>query len=208
MEVVAAVAVGLNPYVAAGMLAVLAAHTTHVPNGPLLGVVPAGALAAVAVFFGLAAAVDLVVGKLLRFAAAARRISRVVAPAAGAVFAAGLAAPDLPLPLVVAGAASTAWLVDVMVGTAAERASRSPAWAGMGHIPVLMAATTVAAVMVPIALVKLPVGYGLATAAIAVLSLTTVGGLVPAARRVLTGWSLGPRHHVPAARQPRLATPG
>jgi len=174
------------------MLAVMAATTSRLPVGALLDAVPTAALAAVALLYGLAAAVDLVVGKLPRFAARARRISRIVAPATGAAFAAGLAAPDVPLPLLATGAALLAWLVDAMVGTAAARASRSPAWAGLGHIPVLLAATTTAAVMVPLAVAKLPLGYGVAVVALAALAFTILAGIAGGAR--LVGQQAGRAH--------------
>ena len=92
-----------------------------------------------------------------------------------------------------------------MVGAAAKRASRAPAWGGLGHIPVLLTATTAAAVMVPVTVAKLPFGYGLATVALAVLAFTTLAGMAGGAR--LVGRRTGRVSRAPA-RLGRLAAFG
>ena len=56
MELVATVAIGLNPYIGLFVLAALAAFTTHVPQGALMEVTSIPMLGAVAVLSGLAAA--------------------------------------------------------------------------------------------------------------------------------------------------------
>jgi hypothetical protein len=63
----------------------------------------------------------------------------------------------------------------------AARASRAPAWIGLGHVPVLMAAATAAAAIVPLGLVQPGLGAGLALTAATLLA----GAL---ARGVLAGW--------------------
>jgi hypothetical protein len=182
---VVAVAIGLNPFVAALLLVNLAAFTDHVPGGTYLGAAPPGALPAVAVLLALAVALDLVLGKLVRFAPRVRQVSQLAAAGGGAVAAAGLTTSELPLPFVAAAAAVLAWAVAAALTATAARASRSPAWVGLGHVPVLTAAATGAAVLVPLGLVRPEIGAGLAAAAVALLAVALVWGLawgVPAGR--------------------------
>jgi hypothetical protein len=169
MEVVAAVALGLNPYIGMFVLAALAAATTHVPQGVLLGLAPAAVVGGIALLAGLAAPVDFVLGKFTRFAPAVRRASQTVAPVAGGLSATALTTSDLPLPLVAAGGAFTSWAVAALLTHWAAQASRSPAWVGLGHIPVLMGAATTSAIMVPLGLANPVIGYVLSALTISVL---------------------------------------
>ncbi|HEU5317329.1 MAG TPA: hypothetical protein VFX49_14560 [Chloroflexota bacterium] len=177
MELIAAVAIGLNPYIGMFVLAALAAFTTHVPDGALMEMTSIPMLGAVAVLFGLAAPFDFVFGKFVRFAPVVRRLSQLVAPFAGALAAVTLTDSNLPLPVVATIGAALSWSVAAMLTSIAARASRSAAWVGMGHIPVLMAAATSAACIVPLALAKPGIGYALSGVAFLTLVSYTLAGL-------------------------------
>ena len=174
MELVAAVAIGLNPYVGTLVLAALAAYTDRLPPGDLLAAVPPAVLGAAALAAGLAAPADFVLGKFLRFAPQARRLSQLAAPAAGALFATSVSQSDLPLPVVAATTALLSWSVAVMLTAACARASRSPAWVGLGHVPVLMGAATAAACIVPLGVALPGLGFGLVAATLSVLLWVTL----------------------------------
>lgn len=176
MELIAATAIGLNPYIGMFVLAALAAFTDHVPQGFLLQGAPGLLLAGVAAVYGLAAPIDFVFGKFARYAPVVRRSSQLVAPFTGALGAVAVSDRDLPLGLVAAGGAVLAWTMAAMLTFIAARASRSVAWIGLGHIPVLMAAATAAACIVPLGLAKPVIGYVLS--AIAIMTLT--GATLPA----------------------------
>ena len=191
MELIASVAIGLNPYIGMFVLASLAAFTDHVPQGALLSVSPSLLLSAVAALYGMAAPADFIFGKFVRFAPTARRLSQLVAPFSGAMAAVGVTETGLPLPLVAALGAVLAWAVAAMLTSAAARASRSPSWVGLGHVPVLMTAATAAACIVPLALAKPGIGYALSGITLAVLGWTTLMALraqasAPARRNVRT----------------------
>jgi hypothetical protein len=174
LEIVAAVAIGLNPFVGTFVLAVLAAFTDHVPQSDLLAALPGIVPAMLALAFGILAPFDFVLGKFVRFAPALRRAAHFVAPASGALLAAAVARPEWPLVFVAAMGAVVSWLVATMVTSAAARASRSPAWVGLGHIPVLMACATGAACMIPLGLAKPGIGLSLAGVALLALGWSTV----------------------------------
>jgi hypothetical protein len=178
MELIAATAIGLNPYIGMFVLAALAAFTTHVPQGMLLEGAPALLLAGVAAVYGLAAPLDFVFGKFVRFAPAVRRSSQLVAPFTGALAAVAVSDSALPLGLVAAGGAVLAWTMAAMLTSIAARASRSAAWIGLGHIPVLMAAATAAACIVPLGLAKPVIGYVLSAIAIVTLTSATLPALL------------------------------
>jgi hypothetical protein len=182
LEIIAAVAIGLNPYVGTFLLAALAAFTDHVPLGPLGAALPASVLALLAVVTGLAVPIDFVLGKFVRFAPAVRRTSQFVAPAGGGLLAASLTQSELPLALVAGAGGFLSWAIAAMLTSAAARASRSAAWVGLGHIPVLMAAATAAACIVPLGLAKTGLGLGLAGVAAAMLAWSTVSALRAAPR--------------------------
>jgi hypothetical protein len=177
LELIAAVAIGLNPYIGMFILAALAAFTTHVPQGALMEAASIPMLGAVAILFGLAAPFDFVFGKFVRFAPAVRRTSQLVAPFAGALAAVSVTETGLPLPAVAALGAVTAWGVAALLTAAAARASRSAAWIGLGHIPVLMAAATAAACIVPLGLAKPVLGYVLCAGALFMLGNSALAGL-------------------------------
>ena len=190
MELIAAVAIGLNPYIGMFVLAALAAFTTHVPEGAFMQVASIPMLGAVAALYGLAAPIDFVFGKFVRFAPLVRRTSQLVAPFSGALAAVSLTETGLPLPAVALFGAFTAWSVAAMLTSIAARASRSAAWIGLGHIPILMAAATAAACIVPLALAKPSIGYALSGIALATLGGSCLAGLrttrtAPAARAAL-----------------------
>lgn len=178
MEIIAAVAIGLNPYVGTFVLASLTALASgHVPAGNAGSIVPAFVFAAVAALAGLAAPIDFVLGKFARFAPAARRLSQFVAPVCGAFSAVTMTESELPLPIVAAGGAVISWGVAAMLTNAAARASRSAAWVGLGHIPVLMAAATAAASIIPLGLAKPGIGYGLVVTTLLSLGWATLATL-------------------------------
>jgi hypothetical protein len=186
LEIIAAVAIGLNPYVGALVLSALAAFSGRVPMGPMAEVVPPGLLVAAALLAGLAAPIDFVLGKFTRFAPQVRRYSQLAAPLSGALFAVLLSSGELPLPLVAVGGALVSWCVAAMLTSVAARASRSAAWIGLGHIPVLMGAATTAACMVPLGVAKSGIGYALAAAAFSMLAWAVLAGRQasqPVARR-------------------------
>jgi hypothetical protein len=174
LELIAAVAIGLNPYAGAFVVAALSAFSGRVPLGDFGTQVPAGLVAVAAILLGLAIPVDFVLGKFVRFAPSVRRASQFVAPVAGAFFTASVSRSDLPLPLVATGAAVISWSVAAMLTSLAARASRSAAWVGLGHIPVLMAAATAAACIVPLGVAKPAIGLGIAFIACAALLWSTV----------------------------------
>jgi hypothetical protein len=202
MEIVAAVAIGLNPYVAALLLAGLTGFADRAPSGSLLATVPPGALRAAALCFALLLPVDLVLGKLVRFAPRLRQLSQVAAPASAAAFAAGLTTSSLPRPAVAVAAAVVAWVVAAALTATAARASRSPAWVGLGHVPVLMAAATAAAVLVPLGLAKVPVAAGLAAAALTLLAGAVLRGVLSGRRATPAAASRVPRWRGPTAARP------
>jgi hypothetical protein len=176
VEIVAAVAIGLNPYIGAFILAALAAFTGRVPQTDVLNATPNLVLIGLAALAGLVAPVDFVLGKFVRFAPRLRRASQAVAPVAGGLAAAALARPELPLPLIAAGGAALSWGVAAMITTLAARGSRSQAWVGLGHVPILMAAATAAACIVPLSLANTVAGLVLALGALSLLLLATTFG--------------------------------
>ena len=103
MELIAAVAIGLNPYVGAFVVAALAAWSGRVPVGDFGALVPNPVVAVAAILLGLAMPVDFVLSKFVRFAPSVRRASQFVAPVAGAFFTACITRSDLPLAAVASG---------------------------------------------------------------------------------------------------------
>jgi len=178
MELVATVAIGLNPYVGTFILAALAAFTRHVPGSGLFDAVPREMLIFIALVAGLAAPFDLVLSKFVRFAPRVRRVAQIAAPAVAAVSAPALSQSDWPPVALAAAGALIAWSIAAMLTAAAARASRSLAWVGLGHVPALMAAATTAACIIPLGLARL--GLGLVPAALAVATLV---GVTVAGRR-------------------------
>jgi hypothetical protein len=193
VELIASVAIGLNPYVGAFVVAGLSAFSGRVPLGDFGAEVPTSVIALAAILLGLAMPVDFVLGKFVRFAPRVRRTSQFVAPVAGGFFAAAVSQSDLPLPLVACGAAVISWGVSSMLTSLAARASRSAAWVGLGHIPVLMSAATAAACIVPLGMAKPGIGISLAITALGILLWNTVATQRTArvarrqARRLATG---------------------
>jgi hypothetical protein len=176
LEFIAAVAIGLNPYIGALVLASLAAFTPRGPETAVLAATPPSLLIGFAALAGLAAPVDFVLGKFVRFAPRVRRVSQFVAPIAGGLASAAVSQSELPLPLVFAAGAAISWSVAASVSALAARGSRSRAWVGLGHVPVLMAAATAAACIVPLGLANSVVGMILALTALGTL---LAGSIVP-----------------------------
>jgi hypothetical protein len=164
MELVTSVAIGLNPFVGLFTVSGLAAFSDRwASDGPLW------LLMVLALLAGAVVPVHLAIAYVPRFAPRVRRIVQSVAPVAGAVGVSQAIETNLP-PLLAAligaaGAFAVAWLVT----TVARRASRSPAWVGLGHIPVLMAVTTLSACLVP-----LSVAVPAAAATVAALAVSTL----------------------------------
>jgi hypothetical protein len=177
VELIAAVAIGLNPFVAGFVLAGLAAFTTYVPIAGWGGVVTPATLGVAALAIGTLIPLDLVFSKFVAHAPAARRASEYAAPLLAAL--AAFALDDLPVsdPLLPAMAATLAWGVAAMLTRAAARASRSPAWVGLGHIPVLMSAATASACIIPLGAARQELGLALGALATLVLLAATLQGL-------------------------------
>jgi hypothetical protein len=197
LEFIAAVAIGLNPYIGALVLAALVAFTPRGPETAVLAATPQGLLIALTALAGLAAPVDFVLGKFVRFAPRVRRVSQFVAPVAGGLAAAAVSQSELPLPLVFVGGALVSWSVAAMISALAARGSRSRAWVGLGHVPVLMAAATAAASIIPLALANTVVGTILALSALGTLVLASLApalsGLRAGGERAYSGRGLGAR---------------
>src|SRR4051812_40203324 len=100
MELVIAVAIGLNPYIATLFPAALVVFTGRLPEAGWLGSVPDAVWYATIVLFGLALPIDLMCCKFARIAPYTRRASEFVAPAAAAIFVAVVTRSELPLAVV------------------------------------------------------------------------------------------------------------
>jgi hypothetical protein len=173
------IAVGLNPYVGLLLLAGIGITGHAVPGASGVADLPLGVVAALSVVCALALSVDLVLGNLIQFAPRVRSASQLMALAGGGMVGALSASSELGVPLGGVLGAMTAWLVSWMVTCDAARASHSPAWVGLGHVPVLMTASTLSAILVPLA-VALPI-------ATSVLAATCVGVLSVAAFPTVRG---------------------
>ena len=87
----------------------------------------------------------------------------------------GLAGPVVsPLLAGVVGG-GIALLTGALLAVCAERMRRSPAWNGLGHIPVLIAATTTAVLVIPLALIGLGLGVVVALLALGLLGAGALG---------------------------------
>ena len=179
MELLVAIAVGLNPYAAGVVLAALAAFTGRVPLSETGAAVPGAVWALAALTFGAALPLDFVLSKFVKHAPRLRTASHVAAPLTAALSAVAVQQSDLPVPLVAAGAALVAWLVNAGITASAARSSRSAEWIGLGHIPVLMAATVGAVCVLPLALVLPGLGWAVAGYALFTLGLTELDGRLP-----------------------------
>jgi hypothetical protein len=189
LELIAPVAIGLNPYIGTFLLAAFAAFTGRLPESELTAAVPQTALVGLVFVSGAAAAGELVLGKFVRFAPRARRVSQIVAPISAGLWAAALEQSELPSPVVAVGAAVLAWAVSATLTALAARASRSPLWVGLGHIPILMAAATASACIIPLALARPSFSAQLA-----------IGSLVVLALAAFVGWRPGGAPATPAPR--------
>ncbi len=104
-----------------------------------------------------------------------RRVDLLVGALTGALVAVGLAGPGVsPLLAGVVGG-GVALLTGILLTSCAERMRRDPSWRGLGHIPVLIAATTTAVIVIPLALVALGLGVALALLALALLGAGALG---------------------------------
>ena len=111
----------------------------------------------------------------LPLATLVRRVDLPVGALAGALVTVGLAGPAVsPLLAGVVGG-GIALLTGALLAVCAERMRRSPAWNGLGHIPVLIAATTTAVLVVPLALIGLGLGVVVALLALGLLGAGALG---------------------------------
>ena len=196
MGLAVAVAAGLNPYVTLFLIAALALWTPRLdPSLPGMGPVPSPWLLTAVIGSGVALLLDLVFGKLAKRverrqqrtkdiaipgwispAGLARRVGALVAPLVGGMLAVSLAAPEMPVLLAWGSGAVLAGATGVMLTIIADRARRSPAWVGMGHIPVLIAATTGGAIIIPLATVVPWLGLSIALVGVGVLVAGVLAG--------------------------------
>lgn len=148
-----AIAAGLNPYVATLVVAALTGLASRVElTGPFADVDPVAWRAMIGAA-ALLAAVDLTLGKLrhrfvlMRWASLA---TSVTSGAAGAVVGVG----DGADPLIAAASGAIGATVTSLAVTRVARATMDArAWMRLGHIPVMMGATVIAAIIVPLTLV-------------------------------------------------------
>lgn len=104
-----------------------------------------------------------------------RRVDLLVGAPTGALVAVGLAGPAVsPLLAGVVGG-GLALLTGALLASCAERMRRSPGWNGLGHIPVLIAATTTAVLVIPLAVIALGLGVALALLALGLLGAGALG---------------------------------
>ena len=143
--------------------------------------------------------VDFVLSKFTRLAPRLRSVSHILAPLTAGLAATTVQQSALPTPLVAAGAALLAWVLNTTVTANAARVSRSPEYAGLGHIPVLMSAAVGGACIVPLGLALPGLGYGAAAVALMLLGLAELGGRT--GQPLQAGGparSVAPRQHPPA----------
>ena len=185
MALLAAVAAGLNPYATLFLVAALATYLGF--SLPGLGTPSPPVLIAVVAVAGLALPLDLVLGKHVRrrprnastrrlpLVALVRRVDLLVGTLAGALVAVGLAGPAVPPLLAGVVGAGVAGLTGALLARCAERMRRDPSWRGLGHIPILIAATTTAVIVIPVGLIALGLGWALALLALVLLGAGTLG---------------------------------
>ena len=114
-------------------------------------------------------------GHRLPLATLVRRVDLLVGALTGALVAVGLAGPGVsPLLAGVVGG-GVALLTGALLTSCAERMRRDPSWRGLGHIPVLIAATTTAVIIIPLALIALGLGVALALLAVGLLGAGALG---------------------------------
>ncbi len=104
-----------------------------------------------------------------------RRVDLLVGALTGALVAVGLAEPAVSPILAGVVGAGLACLTGALRASCAERMRRSPAWNGLGHIPVLIAATTTAVIIIPVGLIAMGLGMAIALLALGVLSAGALG---------------------------------
>ena len=147
-----AIAAGLNPYVTTLVVAALAGLASRVQvTGPFAAVDPNVWRSAIAVA-AILAAVDLTIGKLRHRFIAMRWASLAMAifvGASGAVIGVGDGAD--PIVTAAAGALGAA-ITSFAVTRVARISMETGALLRLGHIPVMMGATVVAAIVVPLTL--------------------------------------------------------
>ncbi len=198
MELLVAVAVGLNPYAAGVVLAALAAVTGRIPLSETGAAVPGAIWGLAALAFGAALPLDFVLSKFVKYAPRLRSLSHTAAPLTAALSAVSVQQSDLPVPLVAAGAALVAWGINATITASAARTSRSAEWIGLGHIPVLMAAAVGAVCIVPLAVALPGLGWGVAGYALLTLGLTALDGRPPRTYASRRRAAIRPRRAIPA----------
>jgi hypothetical protein len=201
VELLAAIAIGLNPYAGVFVLASLATFTDHVALSPVMAGVPTTLVGLVAVLAGAALPLDLVLSKFVRFAPGLRRTGQLISPLAAGLGAAAVQQSELPVPLVAAGGAIVAWAIMATVTLVASRYSRDPAWIGLGHIPVLMCTATGAACIIPLGLAEPALGFSVAGFALFMLACSMLTSAQPEQRRASARYARHLRYQ-PAAGRP------
>jgi hypothetical protein len=168
--IIPTIAVGLNPYVGLLLLAGIGITGHAVPGAGGIADLPIEVVAGLSAVSALALSVDLVLGNLIQFAPRVRSMSHLMALAAGGMVGALSASPEMGPAVSALVGAGGAWLVSWMVTCDAARASRSRAWVGLGHVPVLMVVSTLSAILVPLAVALPAITSVLAMASVAALA--------------------------------------
>ena len=104
-----------------------------------------------------------------------RRVDVPVGALTGALVAVGLAGPAVSPFIAGVLGAGVAGLTGALLARCAERMRRDPSWRGLGHIPVLIAATTTAVIVIPVGLIALGLGVALALLALGLLGAGALG---------------------------------
>ena len=138
--------------------------------------VPGAVWALGAVLYGAAMPVDFVLSKFVRLAPRLRTVGHFLAPLTAGLAATTVQQSALPTPLVAAGAALIAWVLNTTVTANTARAEPLPEYSGLGHIPVLIAPAVGGACIVPLGLALPGLGYGAAAVALMLLGLAELGG--------------------------------
>ena len=157
MELLVAVAVGLNPYAGAVVLAALAAFTSGVPLSET-GLRPGRGVGARRPLYGAAMPVDFVLSKFVRLAPRLRTVSHVLAPLTAGLEAITVQQSALPAPLVTAGRRWSPGCSTPPSPPTRRGSSRSPEYPA-GHIPVLIAAAVGGVCVLPLGLVLPGLGW-------------------------------------------------
>ncbi len=111
----------------------------------------------------------------LPLATLVRRVDLLVGALTGTLVTIGLAGPAVSPLFAGAVGAGVALLTGALLASCAERTRRSPAWRGLGHIPILIAATTTAVLVIPLALIALGLSVALVLLTLGLLGAGALG---------------------------------